>query len=446
MLNLHANDLSDRELEILYFVAMGASNKEIAQKLFISSNTVKVHIRNIFAKIGATSRTEAAMYAVRIGLVGAAPASVPSEDTLIQSNGYQLASSNDTGSLIASSSKLVQLLKRPMIILTGMVVIALILLVFVVLRHNNNPTSALISPTSTPRIQWFELPGLPTPRQGLAVINYNNQIYAIGGETTAGVSNVVERFNPLANSWTALSPKLTSVTEIGAAAIGGLIYVPGGKLSTGKPTNVTEVFDPRSNLWSARENLPKALSAYAIAVFEGRIYLFGGWDGNQVVNDAYVYDNHNDTWSPIAPMPTARSFAGAVEVDGSIYVIGGWDGNKALTTDEVYRPGMSEEGSPWTQAPSLPFGQYGMGVANLSNIIFVIGGVQSDHQLTSIALIPDETDWVKIDNPLKNGWAFLSATTLGTRIYALGGKTDAGLFNEMWSYQAIYTISLPIVR
>ncbi len=63
------NGLSDRELEVLHLVATGASNKEIALALSISQNTVKVHLRNIFSKTGATSRTEAAMYAVRLGLV-----------------------------------------------------------------------------------------------------------------------------------------------------------------------------------------------------------------------------------------------------------------------------------------------------------------------------------------------------------------------------------------
>ena len=61
--------LSERELEILRRVATGASNKEIASQLVISANTVKVHLRNIFAKIGAQSRTEATMYAVRQGWV-----------------------------------------------------------------------------------------------------------------------------------------------------------------------------------------------------------------------------------------------------------------------------------------------------------------------------------------------------------------------------------------
>src|SRR5512144_2623645 len=71
-------ELSEREREILRLVATGASNKEIALQLAISPNTVKVHLRNVFAKISVASRTEAAMFAIREGLVQVPGALVPS--------------------------------------------------------------------------------------------------------------------------------------------------------------------------------------------------------------------------------------------------------------------------------------------------------------------------------------------------------------------------------
>ena len=61
--------LTDRELEILKLVARGRLNREIANDLFISENTVRNHIRNILDKLQMHSRMEAAMYAVRQRLI-----------------------------------------------------------------------------------------------------------------------------------------------------------------------------------------------------------------------------------------------------------------------------------------------------------------------------------------------------------------------------------------
>ena len=63
------NPLSKREQEILGLVARGLSNQEIAKELVISQNTVKVHLRNIFAKLEATSRTDAVVKAAQAGWV-----------------------------------------------------------------------------------------------------------------------------------------------------------------------------------------------------------------------------------------------------------------------------------------------------------------------------------------------------------------------------------------
>jgi DNA-binding NarL/FixJ family response regulator len=57
--------LTDRELQVLKLVAQGLGNRDIAQQLYISENTVKNHIRNILEKLQLHSRMEAVIYAVR---------------------------------------------------------------------------------------------------------------------------------------------------------------------------------------------------------------------------------------------------------------------------------------------------------------------------------------------------------------------------------------------
>ena len=63
------SNLSPREDEVLRLVAQGATNKEIADSLFISENTVKTHLRNIMDKLHLANRSQAAAYAVKKGLV-----------------------------------------------------------------------------------------------------------------------------------------------------------------------------------------------------------------------------------------------------------------------------------------------------------------------------------------------------------------------------------------
>jgi DNA-binding NarL/FixJ family response regulator len=61
--------LTERETEVLRLVAQGHSNKEIAHMLVIGEKTVKTHVSNVLEKLNVQSRTQAALYAVRAGLI-----------------------------------------------------------------------------------------------------------------------------------------------------------------------------------------------------------------------------------------------------------------------------------------------------------------------------------------------------------------------------------------
>jgi DNA-binding NarL/FixJ family response regulator len=62
-------DLTEREVEVLRHVAEGNRNRDIAEKLFISEETVKVHVKHIMDKLGASDRTQAVAIAVRRGII-----------------------------------------------------------------------------------------------------------------------------------------------------------------------------------------------------------------------------------------------------------------------------------------------------------------------------------------------------------------------------------------
>jgi DNA-binding CsgD family transcriptional regulator/N-acetylneuraminic acid mutarotase len=444
------NELSEREREILRLVATGASNKEIAQQLFITTNTVKVHLRNIFAKIGVASRTEATVYAIREGLIQVegvprveepvAALPMPMEPTLPTS----VAPAVPTGKLERAQ------LPRWWIA-AGALAVLLVVVVGLASAMRQPAATVSASPAApTPRPRWQARAALPTPRSGLAAATYENRIYVIGGEAAQGITGVVERYDPTSDTWITLSSKPTAVTDVTATVVGGQIYVPGGCLDSEhvRITDRLEVYDPRQDRWEERARLPKPVSAYALTTFEGKIYLFGGWDGSRYIDSAYEYDPRRDSWRTLSPMSEARGYAGAAVVGGKIFVIGGYDGRDPSATNEAYLPERDNGGdTPWIQRVSLPTGRYGMGVASISNIIYVIGGEgEPGSELLPLGYSQEDDKWQPFESPFPKQWSYLVTLPLGTQLYSIGGKLEGMPTSQNMAYQALYTILIPVLR
>ena len=66
---LPGSQLTDRELDVLRLLARGASNREAADSLGISENTIRIHVSRILDKLGAADRTQAVLLAIQNGLV-----------------------------------------------------------------------------------------------------------------------------------------------------------------------------------------------------------------------------------------------------------------------------------------------------------------------------------------------------------------------------------------
>ena len=423
-----SNDLSVREREILTLVAKGASNKEIARDLHISTNTVKVHLRNIFAKIDANSRTEAAMYAVNAGIVE------------VGGNGKTAAQSVEN---FRSN--------RNLFIGLGVVGIVILLAVFGVLAVSRgfDGSDANVNQSLDPAEQrWQERAPMSEARKGLALVNYGGDIFAIGGESMDGITSSVEKYDPKLDRWTKQSAKPIPVTDVSAVAIGGKIYVPGGRTSTGQVTKVLDIYSPIDDAWERGADLPKGLSAYAMVSHEGYLYLFGGWDGHEIVDTVYQYDPNSDSWLALSPMPTGRAYPGVTIVEGKIFVIGGYDGKQALASNEIYNPDLEfSESSPWEMGESLPNPRYAMGVASLADTIYVIGG-KSDQgdNLGYIELPPNSTDWNKFSDTFESDRSHIGIASVSTHLYITGGEVDGRITNQNHAFQAVYLISLPVIR
>ena len=62
-------ELTDREREILVFLANGVSNRQMADRIFVSENTVKFHLKNIYSKLAVSNRLQAVTTARHLGIV-----------------------------------------------------------------------------------------------------------------------------------------------------------------------------------------------------------------------------------------------------------------------------------------------------------------------------------------------------------------------------------------
>lgn len=432
-----SGELSEREREILYLVATGASNKEIAQQLSISTNTVKVHLRNIFAKINVRSRTEAAMHAVSVGLV-------PEQTPIIADSGAR-GTGLEVQVLADEQSPRKWWMKAAWPVGLVILALAVVAVVYAFLRPEQSPSQEAPIRES-PR--WQSLPPMPTARSGLAIVAHEQAIYAIGGKNAQSVSRAVERYDPVTRLWTAASPKPTPVYEIGAAVISGKIYVPGGRLASDQVSNVLEIYDPRLDVWTTGSPLPLAISAYGLAAFEGRLFLFGGWNGRDYLASVYEYDPDQDRWQEKTPMPTPRGNMGVGQVGGSLYVIGGFDGKNGLRINEVYKPDLDDgSGQPWSKAAELPESCYRMGVASSIDMLLVVGGVRSNVKSAfSFQYSVQNDEWRRFDNPsTPHSWYDLGATVLATQLYIMGGELDQHTTDQSMAYQVLFVLSLPVV-
>jgi DNA-binding CsgD family transcriptional regulator len=486
------NQLSEREQEILQLVAAGLSNQQIANQLGISVNTVKVHLRKVFGKIGVASRTEATLYAVRNGLVAierveqyssethtdsptevllldeveqgevvthpvGAAAPAPADDSERRVTGEDIAAAVPEEPVISSPPPPMQ----PAAVLTApawrqkwpllLIAAGLLLLVTIVAlqtnglgRRNAAPDEQAVAQNLVEDEQrWQPLDPMNSPRAGFATAAVGNYIYLIGGENEQGVLDSVERYDHRSATWTSLSTKPTAVADVRAVVIGGLLYVPGGRLGTNdrQITDAFERYDPVSEEWESLPSLPAPRSAYALVAVEGKLYLFGGWDGTSYRDEVFAYDPDQDTWNTLPAMPTARGYMDAQVVGNMVYVIGGQNEQGVVANNEVFNPAQIN-GQPWSRRAPLPVARSRFSSAAAGSLIHVVGGEATDTQPLKYDIRTDS--WNRFSFPPEAVGSQPGVVLLDELMLIFGGRDDQGAFSAATqAYQALFTVFAP---
>lgn len=458
--------LSKRELDVLRILPSGASNKEIAGQLNISEATVKIHLKNIYRKTGSASRTEAAFYAVRTGLVqvagGTPPVAVEDEPPEAATGLLETVVPPDATVVTEDLQPVVDMPPAPTpskrrYWLVGGAALALLVLGALIYglragllssaQPTANPTdsTAVTSGQPAPEQRWRERAPMPQARAGFGLASYSydgrTYLYAIAGAGPDGPSAQVQRYDPAADVWVPFTAKSTAVTDVQAAVIGNRIFIPGGQTAKGV-SNVLEAYDPRRDQWSTLAPLPEPRSGYALAAVEGKLYLFGGWDGARYRADVWRYDPDTGAWSERRAMPTARAYAGAVVIDGQVYVVGGADESGALRVNERYIPADEDAGSnPWSTKAPLPVAVSHLAVAAASNLAFVVGGADgAGRQLIYNAALDA---WEVQTAPL-GALQDLRAQALANKLHFMGGFDGANYSAATYEYLALWVSFLPV--
>jgi len=430
-----AAEISKREREILELVATGATNQQIARALNISPNTVKVHLRNIFGKLGVESRTEAAFYAVQQGWVGLPGAEAhPPEAEAARPAEARMPPIGPW--------------RRVFLTLSALGVILAFWLPYPGASQDRTRRGDFAEASTSPSApgpylpgasRWRSLAQMPTPRGRLAVVALDDLIYAIGGASEQGITGRVEVYDAGSDSWNSAPPLPTPAANVQAAAVGGRIYVPGGYSANGDFLDCLQVYDLAAAAWSEGQALPLPLAGYALAAYQGQLYLFGGSGGQGYQADAYRYDPEADQWAAIPAMSSLRGFAGADAVGGQIYVVGGYDGEHELTTCERFDP--AEE--TWQPCAPLTAPRGGLGVAGMGETLYAIGGGWEGYLAFNEKYSPATDSWTTFETPILAEWRLLGVAPLGPYVYALGGVSGRYLSTTQ-AYQAQFRILLPV--
>ena len=437
---MEENPLSERELEILASVATGATNAQVAQALRISANTVKVHLRNIYAKLGVESRTEATTLAIRMGWIRVQYADAAAE------------AGRDGGIATVPRRSKLAVWRRIFLAGAGLLAVASMFISSDKTELGGDPFVDHAVGFAAPALRtvasrWVGAPPMTNPRARLALVGQGDRLFAIGGDSALGVTGAVEEFVGVEGRWEQRADKPTPAANIGAVELGGRIFVPGGYGRDGEALRALEIYEPAQDRWSEGAPMPEPRFGYAIALLAGEVYVIGGSDGEDYVTKVLIYDPSSDEWRSGPSLPgQPRGFLGAASIGEQVFAVGGFDAADDADLCAVLRG--HPEGLRWSECAPMLARRAGHAVVEAGGYLYVVGGGWESYLYFSERYDPAADSWTSFETPILGQWRTLGAASVRRGgevvLHAVGGWRGGYVAsNEV--YRPFYYINLPII-
>ena len=449
--------ISDREKDVLELLIQGATNKEIGASLFISPNTVKVHLRNINTKLGARSRTEASKIALERGLIvlpGMEPTKpeqegevnveaevdvdVEDEAVLVESVESESPPFNQASRSAIEPEQGGDTYFSRLYWVGGLFLVLLLLAIvgwFALNARTAEPVPPIAFEPENLGDQWFKSQKLPESLSDASAVAVGTHIYLFGGRQADGMLNdELHIYDSAEHMWRTVAHKVPPVSDGAVALLEGQIYMIGGKTADGETSDVVAVYSPAKDNWQFAANLPQPLSN-GLALTDGsQLYYLGGEVDGTAVANGYLFDPSRNVWSDLPDMPEARSGAAGGIVDGHVYLMGG--GNKdGEATASCFQLDLTDN----TWESCTPMGNTRSHAVStvILRKIYVVGGVTGAK--FGEVYNPESRLWEKIDEPMLEDldspiWADAGIAKVENRVYVLGGEFNGTLSRDAFFY------------
>lgn len=305
-------------------------------------------------------------------------------------------------------------------------------------------------PTTVPPLpaNWFPRAPLRSERAALALVAYQDQLFAIGGIGSDNQATpLIESYTPTTDQWAVLATKPTATANIMAAILDDKVYVPGGCDNEGQAVDQLQIYDPADNSWQEGASLPEPRCAYGLVAFQDQLYLFGGWDGQDFRGTVFIFSPKTNEWHLLdQPMPEIKGYMGTAILNNQIYVVGGSNDQQEFNSTHIFDPASGE----WTAKAPLHYPRVGLGLVTAANRLYAIGGTvtegeaRADLLTTSEEYDPQTNSWIEFNAPFDSSWRNMGLAAIDTQLYAVGGWNGQEIMDSAVSYQAVHKIFLPL--